>query len=227
MQNGQEPDQIGGIDEGLLNAYIDGELDQKERGEIERQLESDPVAARYVKQIGNMDRLVRSALDEAVAQPLSRSLLRSVDALNTRSEQNRSPVRWQQPSVALAASLLLLALGFGAGLFTAERQFSLQLAMAENIRSQALEEVGKTLNQVLEHSPSGQAVDWQSEQYDVSAQLIPVRTLKTADQRYCREYREILIIDGQREERHGLSCRTGKENWETRLLVPEGGKAIF
>ena len=27
MKNGQEPDRIGGIDEALLNAYIDGELE--------------------------------------------------------------------------------------------------------------------------------------------------------------------------------------------------------
>ena len=118
-------------------------------------------------------------------------------------------------------------MGYGAGLFTAERQFTQQLALAEAVRSQALNEVEKTLNRVLEHSPSGQAVDWRSEQYDVSAQLIPIRTFKTANQGYCREFEEIVIINGEREERRGLSCRTGKENWESRLLVPEGGQAIF
>mgnify|MGYP000500062860 CR=1 FL=1 len=45
MQNGQEPDRIGGIGVDLLNAYIDGELDQRQQQEVEAVPRGDPACA--------------------------------------------------------------------------------------------------------------------------------------------------------------------------------------
>ena len=73
---------------------------------------------------------------------------------------------------------------------------------------------------MLEFTQSGTSVIWKSETHDVSAEMLPLRTLKTPDNRYCREFQEVLLIDGVREMRHGLSCRVGEKQWETRMILP-------
>lgn len=228
MKKSDESDRIGGIPSSSLNAYIDREMDRRQRLDLQQRVMTDADAALYVEDMESVQRLLRSALDEASSQPpsagLEQVLLRLKAAGNTR---RRRQSIWGQPALALAAGLALLGIGFGTGLFTANQQLERRISALEEGRNQALDEVGLALNRVLEYSPSGKAVAWRSERHDASGELTPIRTLKTPDKRYCREYRETLVINGEREERRGLSCRTGKEQWERRLIIPPAAKALF
>lgn len=228
MEKSSESDRIGSIPSASLNAYIDDEMDQQQRLDMQRAVPADAVASRYVEDMQSIQRLLGATLDDAGHQPPSKELKRTLLRLKAgRNSRRRSTSIWGQPALAMAAGLALLGIGFGTGLFTANQQFERRISALEDVRSQALNEVGLALNRVLEHSPSGQAVAWRSEHHDASAELTPIRTLKTSDQRYCREYRETLVINGEREERRGLSCRIGKEQWERRLIIPPTAKALF
>ena len=230
-ENG-ESDRIGAIPSAALNRYIDGEMGQRQRLDLQQQLGSDPAASRYLEDMQSLQRMLGDALDDATRQPPSQGLEQTLTRLRIAGEQPRHRLRrllldWGRPALAMAAGLALLGIGFGAGLFTANQQLERRVAALESARSEALDEVGLALNRVLEYSPSGEAVAWQSEHHDASGELTPIRTLKTPDQRYCREYQETLVINGEREERRGLSCRTGREQWEKRLIIPAAAKALF
>jgi hypothetical protein len=217
---------IGGIDEKLLNAYVDGELGTEQSAELAGRLDQDPVAASYVRNVRRVDSLARAAMCRIDDQQLSAGLSASLETLRRQGTQAKNDP-WHRPYLAVAASLLVLTIGYGAGFLSAEYNFDRQMLAMEQARSQSLEEVKVALNHALEYSPSGTPVSWQSENGRASAELLPIRTLQTADKLYCREFKEVLVIDGVREERRGLSCREGKEDWQTRVVLAEGAPELL
>lgn len=223
---------ISGRDEAPLDAYIDGELDAEGIFRIEQRLLRDHAAADYVKQVRRLQALSRRHLQEAADRPITDDLAALLERIRQKEESGRSGRNqqgwaWGRPLAALAASLLILFLGYGMGVMITEGRFENRLVTMEQSRTASLAEIKAALNRVLEYNPSGTAVNWQSKRYNATAELVPIRTLKTGKDKYCREYREIVIIDGAREARRGLSCRLGKEQWQTRLLMPEKGKELF
>ena len=218
---------VGGIDEIQLNAYIDGELTEQEVQTLERALKIGDVASDYVNKLNKYMELGREALDMAAQKPISGELRDVLDRLKTRDVAEKSPLIQNHPYFAIAASLLLLITGYGLGVVSTERGFQQQMLASEAIREYTRIEVRSELNRVLEYTPSGTSVNWKSDTHDVSAELLPLRTLKTPDSRYCREFREVLLIDGVREMRQGLSCRVGEKQWETRMILPNEDSAAF
>ncbi len=218
---------IGGIDEFQLNAYIDGELTEQEMQALEQALKTDETASDYVKKSRKYMELGRKALEVATQKPISGELQGVLNKLEDRDAEEKSPLIQSHPYFAIAASLLLLITGYGLGVISTERGFQQQRLAAETIREYTRKEVRSELNRVLEYTPSGTSVVWKSETHDVSAELLPLRTLKTPDSRYCREFREVLLIDGVKEMRQGLSCRVGEKQWETRMILPNDNSAAF
>jgi len=218
---------IGGIDEFQLNAYIDGELTEQEMQALEQALKTDETASDYVRRSRKYMELGRKALEVATQKPISGELQDVLNKLKDRDAEEKSPLIQSHPYFAIAASLLLLITGYGLGVISTERGFQQQRLAAETIREYTRKEVRSELNRVLEYTPSGTSVVWKSETHDVSAELLPLRTLKTPDSRYCREFREVLLIDGVKEMRQGLSCRVGEKQWETRMILPNDNSAAF
>lgn len=213
------------MDEQLLNAYIDGELDETTTRVVKQSLLADSSARAYVESVKQINRLSRVALDAAVCDmPLP-------PALENRVPESRVGTPRKIPNrqgyFALAASVALLAVGYAGGFITAENRFQERILALHESRNQSLMELSKALGNVLEYTPSGTSVHWESEKHNASADLTPLRTLQTSDQRYCREFQEIRIVADKREERRGISCRHGKENWQTRLLIQGSEKAVF
>ena len=218
----QSERRIGGIEASLLNAYIDGELGPEQASEIERQLETDSAASRYVRQVHRVEGLAKASIGQVDYMAISRGLGDSLEALRLHQGSQAGQRWWQSPYLASAASVVLLLVGYSTGFLSAEYRINQQMAVLEAARSQSLEEVRVALNRVLEYSPSGEQISWHDETGRVVAELSPIRTLKSRDQRFCREFREVVLIDGTREERRGLSCRQGKEDWRTQLILTDG-----
>jgi hypothetical protein len=117
------------IDDDILQAYVDGELDAPSAARIDAALAHDAVLARRVQQAREVRAQVRAAfdpvLDEAIPAHLS-ALLQSPSApaaataaprvLPVRGRgvgtaRHRATRRWLVPGAALAASVALLAVG--------------------------------------------------------------------------------------------------------------------
>jgi anti-sigma factor RsiW len=93
----------------LLVAYVDGELDAAGITEVERILAESPDARRQVAVYQETAALLRAACAESVY----------AEHWPTRVQPARSrSTRWRVP-LAVAASVLLLAVGYGAGVLTA------------------------------------------------------------------------------------------------------------
>lgn len=114
------------LDDNLLLAYVDGELDAETAREVEAVLEVDAEARRTVSIFRESSNLMRTAFNNAVHEPVPSRL---TDPLLKLRSQGGKPARsslagkWTpglQPFYALAASIALLAVGFGGGSYVTE-----------------------------------------------------------------------------------------------------------
>lgn len=65
----------------------------------------------------------------------------------------------------------------------------------------------------LESTPSGQSVPWQDPDAGTRGSYTPIRTWRTDDGRYCREYQQVVVIAGQEERAYGTACREPDGTW--------------
>lgn len=98
------------IEEEQLHAYVDGELDAKERERVEAYLEAHPEAAAMVAEWAAQNAALQ-ALFPAADHPIELPILEA-DTLETANEP-RAPLRSQVR--ALAASVAILAVGLAMG----------------------------------------------------------------------------------------------------------------
>lgn len=210
-----------GSNHALLNAYVDGELDKKQMDSVKLLLNNDLEAAQYVRSLRRVNSLSKAALSDALdTSSYQRRVEKSLAALRDAELSRSGKFNGVHFSpYAIAASILMLAVGFGMGFVSSGYHLQQQMLASAAAREQSMVEIQTALNSALEYTPSGKTVSWESKTGDFQAQLIPIRTLKTEDQRYCREYREIITINGQREVRQGLSCRVGKEDWKKQMVL--------
>ncbi|MES9902144.1 MAG: hypothetical protein ABW168_05610, partial [Sedimenticola sp.] len=230
----QSNKRIGGFDESVLNAYIDGELESGLMEQIKRDLTADTVASHYVKTVRRFQQVSTAALDEEVSSSWPKDLeetlyaLQASHAKQSEIQQAGDSSRRHRPLFfALAAGVAVLSLGFGLGFFSAGYHMQQQMILAQSVREETLLESRRVMNSVLEHKPSGEVVAWKSDNGKIHGQLLPIRTVKLGDKQFCREFQEILIIDGEKEVRRGLSCRQGKEQWDTRMIMADSAKRLF
>ena len=227
MSDRSGSDRIAGSDKIILNAYVDGVLPEPQMREFEEKLKRSPAAQAYVAASKRLNELGRISLERAAVRPIPRGLESALEEFENQKDSSARRTYLNHPFFAMAASLGLMAIGYFLGFFSAERGIQQQMLTVDALMEQTRSEVRSELNRVLEYTPSGTRVSWESDRHNVSAVLLPVRTLKTQDKHYCREFKETLLIDGVREERHGLSCRVGKERWETRMILPNDNKNTF
>ncbi len=111
------------LDDNLLLAYVDGELDAETAREVEANLAVDEDARRTVALFRDSSIMLRTAFKDTVHEPVPSRL---TETLSTPRAQNRRQGRslpgWNltsgwQPFTALAASVALLAVGFGGGIY--------------------------------------------------------------------------------------------------------------
>lgn len=112
------------IDDDILQAYVDGELDAAARARVEAALAQDDALARRVRQARALGAQLRDAFDSVLEEPvparLSALLQPGVAPATSRAVESgrvarvarhRTSRRWLMPGAALAASVALLAAG--------------------------------------------------------------------------------------------------------------------
>lgn len=65
----------------------------------------------------------------------------------------------------------------------------------------------------LETAPSGRSVTWRNPDNEHSGAVTPVKTYQTPSGTYCREYEQIVTVDGKREKVYGTACRQPDGSW--------------
>lgn len=209
------------IDELRLMAYVDGELDAATRAEVEAALQAEPALQRRVAALRTSGDLLTRALAGATqgAQPPLRAF----------AQQSRRPGLWSllsrwfgspqvlhwQPMAATA--LVLLLTGGGAGYWlSSEQQLRgfRQAGVLTPLESQTLQRV---TNQALETRLSGDSLDWYDTETGRRGVITPVRTFKTAQGRFCREFTDQRLLEGGAQEQRGIACREPQGGWQVRV----------
>jgi len=70
-------------------------------------------------------------------------------------------------------------------------------------------------HRALETSQAGSATPWRNPDSGHRGSITPTRTIKRADGTFCREYQEVIIIDGREERGFGTACRQPDGSWRT------------
>lgn len=187
------------IQRALINAYNDGQLDQKESETVKNLLAEDAEARSYLRELVELDRLLRSTFEPVIREPMP---ARFHTTLHQEPRHNLS--RYVVP-FALAASLVL-------AVTLVMRQDAIDQQMQEQLL-QMRQEIASLKHQALENTPSGEAVSWVAPVGQTRAEVKPLKTFRTKDNRFCREYEERLEDSSGVEIRRGIACRSGKGHW--------------
>jgi surface antigen len=68
--------------------------------------------------------------------------------------------------------------------------------------------------QAFETAPVGTAVPWTNPDNGHIGAITPVRTYQVADGRYCREYQQVVTINGEQQRSFGTACRQPDGSWK-------------
>lgn len=189
----------------ILMAYVDDELDARQRLEVEAALETDAEARELVAQFRRSAEILGTGLNGVLDQPVPQRL---VDAARGKSGrvvalQHRRP--WIEkaglPGLAAAASVLLVV-GIAVGrLWVDESAGGMTMAAAD------------PLQRALEQGESGST--WHDDGLGTS--VTPMLTFRSADGRPCREFER----QGDGLEVFGVACRNKEGRWIAQIEVQQ------
>jgi hypothetical protein len=183
----------------LITAYHDGELGPDASTEVRRMILNDPEARRYYEALKDSDELLHQAFDPILTKPVPKSIDSAVQRLSRQHHYNRWIPAALAASVALIAILLVRQEYF-------DRQLHDQFAAMQR-------EIVELRYQTLENTPSGSVATRVLPSGDSRFDVMPVKSYRTADNRYCREYEERITDATGVEIRRGIACRAGKARW--------------
>jgi hypothetical protein len=186
------------INDEMLTAYVDGELDNTAATEVKAALLRDPELRRRAERLHGSAQALRGAFDELLAEPVPARVL---DVLER--ERTSSPVRGRAHFVQLAiAASFALVIGSLSGFWFAHTGPS---SGATGAWPGTLEAASTEL---FDTTPSGALV-----QLDSGLELQPVLSFRDHDGRICRQY---VVADTRPSgaTADGVACRTGNDRWQ-------------
>lgn len=65
----------------------------------------------------------------------------------------------------------------------------------------------------FESTPSGDAVPWRDPDHRVHGSYTPLRTWRDSRGQYCREYQQLVVIEGRERRAYGTACRQPDGSW--------------
>lgn len=225
-------------DEATLVAYVDGELDAAGSRRVEALLAQDEEARHKVALMRRSAETVKAAFDAAIEEPLPaglEALIRGGDGeggrLSTR-EKLASLRRRPSPPPArrgagwrllpLAASLLLLGLGFLGGMAWKEMSLNsgLKLASAANDPAAALYET--SLTRLLDQGATGESATYTDAAHGIAGRITLLGDIVAHGGFACREFRHDRTMTGASPTAEsGFACRRIGGGWEV-LSMPAG-----
>ena len=223
------------LDDELLTAYLDGELDAVKMSEVERQLEQSPDLSRQLERLRATDTALKQAYHDIDERPLPDAVLNMLESFPASQEQTATeetgndtadviPFRGKSKSVshtpiwqiAAAASVaLVIGLGIGRSLFLPESTAPEQTLILAKPGTGPVEP-DSALFAVLENQPS--AVPLTIDEQDGTV-ATPVMSFESIDNRYCREFSITSTSGGTR----GVACK-GDNQWVVEITVATVGQ---
>ena len=199
------------FDEQTLSAYVDGELDPETMHDVETFVETDDNARTYVvnavKTTARLRALTNKAMFEEVPQHL-------VEVIRSKPEKKQQQKITVHPLFRMAAAILLVLGGFGAGSIL-QRGGNEQVPL---LSAPLTAQYGHVVDQALEYNLSGTPRQWQEQEGSIIVLVTPVKTYRDKDGLYYREYRLEVSARQERRQVSGLAYRTRGGKWKTKAV---------
>ncbi len=212
-----------------LSRYLDQEVSESEREEVQAAIAEDPALAEEVAKLRSLDSVLHEACDAMLEEDIELEVRDGIaDLLAQASGAERpqrapAPVRsrpaWGRRAAALAASLVALLLAGSLGYRLAEQKIAQEQVLAAAQQAQDRRLAESAFDQALDQHLSGTPAAWENSQTGSYGEVTPLRTFKNGDGNWCREYREVTVVGGETETRHGIACRESPGNWRTRVFT--------
>ena len=72
----------------------------------------------------------------------------------------------------------------------------------------------KNTQESLEHGKSGATSSWKNPDSGNSGSVTPTQTFQKADGRYCRDFEQTVVVNGEEEAATGRACRESDGSWK-------------
>jgi surface antigen len=66
----------------------------------------------------------------------------------------------------------------------------------------------------FESNRTGQAATWKNPDSGHSGTVTPTKTYQAANGQYCREYRQEIVVGGEKQQAYGTACRQPDGSWQ-------------
>ena len=218
----------------MLMAYVDGEIDAKDRERLSEQLAHDTELQHRLEAFSATGRSLGRHYDDVLNEPVPPHLLdlvRNAD-VGTRptSFMQRIAARlggggaFTTPRFGLAAASAAAALVVGIGLGTWFRDGPVTPAASQfallSIENNHLWARG-ALEDALERVGSGQSKSWE-EASGAAGNIVPVLTFKDRAGQFCREY---AVTGSPEASAVGIACRRDTGKWSIEIHTAQPADA--
>jgi len=201
------------FDELTLSAYIDGELDAATMREVEAFVKKDPDASKYVLTVLRTTARLRGAMKEALHSDVPEHLIDAVRSHPAKKAwSGRNLIR--HPFLRMAAAVVLVLLGFGAGTVLQRQSKDILPALFPPFPAV----YSDVVDEALEFNRSGISREWRAPRDPSVVKVTPVKTYRDKNGRYFREYRLEISDANERRQISGLAYRTAGGKWKTRAV---------
>jgi len=210
------------VDDSLLVAYVDGELDSTTCSEVEAQIARSGELQQMVNLLRQSTSAISVAFDDALYGPMP-ELTPPVGVFHWRHnlrEKLGSWLLWLRPAVAPVAAVALIA-----GVVLGRSWFLGAPPPADVARAVDQRVITGALTKALEFNTSGSVSRWRS---GVASGFIkPLRTFVTKNGRFCREFEQSSgKAQGNKLLEKGLACRDTAGQWQVLVRYPVKAQAI-
>jgi len=212
-----------GFDVETLGAYLDGVLSAEAANALEQAVSDDLRTRRALAEIALTDALVRTAFAGDAQAPVPARLIATIDqgfaarAGDARGRPGNRRRTWIAGVAAVAAALVL---SVGLSTWLAERHVEQTLARIEADHATDRMLRAQAVSSALETALSGTPVEWHNPDSGGSGTVTPVRTFRSTDSRWCREYQSVTTAGAQTERKRAIACRQDNGIWATRVEMP-------
>jgi hypothetical protein len=210
--------------ESMLVAYVDNQLEPAQMASVEEIIREDPEARTIVGVLRRSAAAVKNAFDQPLHEPVPERLLTAVGPEESASEGNVVPLRPRKrrfdrsATMALAASLAALAVGFGAGYWQAGPGGGIRLAGGPDGESGQYE---AALYQALEDSSPGTQVAYVEAAGGRHGAVTIVGPVAANVGGNCLEFRREWSDAGSKIVSRGLACRSDTGEWSVLSMPPK------
>jgi len=139
----------------------------------------------------------------------------SCTALANTTSENPKMVLGSLGGAAAGAGIAAIA-GGGAGWIVAAGLAGGLLggAIGAHLDKKDKEMAAQNAANAFENGRTGQPAAWKNPDSGNSGSITPTKTYQAADGQYCREYRQEIIVGGQKQQGYGTACRQPDGSWK-------------